>query len=481
MKRLVVLLLIAMGLRLGLIAQGGQFYIPDEERVKLAQYLVGTNTTDDALSRIRRVLPREHTAYTLLAAPSAWLWAQFTDPIMGEKAAASLLALCSVTIIALVYGIARQTGASEDEAFVAAVFMTASSSLFYFARHFVPYDGALMLGLMALWVSMRPRLRLIYLFLSGMLLCSAFLVYNGYWLLISVIGILLTVYDLPDSNRERLREIGRRVVRLAGGASVILLVMWGVALALDVPPTYTVQILISFSGTITHGALSEGWSLPWEYLWHAEHGLLVVWLVGVALTIQRLRAQRQGGRAWYWVLAIVLLYGGLVITSTVLQRFVVYGRLARPLVPFLALAAAYSLTPLLTGMDRRAVWLRRGLAVFLIAQTAWNFYTPLTQVFPRAFEAAHRDNFPSIEYYNTIRQKDVPSSIPNARYLFVNTFSLSLHFIVGSSSQPEGRVLDSAPNPLAYGPYLYEGYGPETRAILRSGITTMMLLEQDIP
>lgn len=481
MKRLVVLLLIALGLRLGMIAQGGQYYIPDEERVKLAQYLVGTNTTDDMLSRIRRVLPREHTAYTLLAAPSAWLWAQFSDPITGEKAAASLLALCSVACIALVYGIARRIGASEDEAFLAAVFMTASSSLFYFARHFVPYDGSLMLALLALWVSMRPTQRMSYLVLSGMLLCSAFLVYNGYWLLVAVIGVLLTVYDLPDSNRERLREIARRVVRLAGGACVIILAMWGVALALDVPPTYTVQVLMSFSGTINHGAFSEGWAIPWEYLWHAEHGLLLLWLAGVVLAVRRLVAQRQRGGAWYWVLALVLLYGGLVITSTVLQRFVVYGRLARPLVPFLALAAAYSLTPLLTGIDRRAVWLRRGLAVFLIAQTAWNFYTPLTQVFPREFEAAHRDTFSPNEYYTTIRQRDVPDSIPESRYLFVNTFSLSLHYIVGSSPQPEGRVLDSASNPIEYDPYLYEGYGPEDRATLRSGITTMMLIEQDIP
>lgn len=481
MKRLVVLLLIALGLRLVLIAQGGQFYIPDEARVQIAQYLVGTNTTDDVLSRIRRALPREHTAYTLLAAPSTWLWAQFTDPILGQKAAAGLLAFCSVACIALVYSIACQMGAGKDEAFLAAVFMTASTSLFYFARHFVPYDGALMLALLALWVSMRPRVRLASFLLSGMLLCSAFLVYNGYWLLVLVSGALLTLYDLPANNSERAREIGRRAVRLAGGACAIILLMWSVALALDVPPAYTVQLLMSFSGTILHGSMSEGWSLPWEYLWHAEHGLLLIWLVGSILAVQRLRAHRREGRTFYWMLAVVMLYSGLVLSSTVLQRFAVYGRLARPLVPFLSLVAAYGLTPLLTGIDRPAVWLRRGFAIFLIVQTAWNFYTPLTQVFPLEFIAAHRDQVSPIEYYTTIQHRDTPRSIPKVQYLFVNTFSLSLHFVVGYSSQPEGRILDSAPNPIQYDPYLYEGYGPEARAILRNGVTTMMLLEQDIP
>jgi len=72
--------------------------------------------------------------------------------------------------------------------------------------------------------------------------------------------------------------------------------MWagaGAALALLIPilaglavagPDYW-RTMVAFSGTVNQGNYAEGWSLPWEYLWHSEGwlgpGSCWVWPPGV--------------------------------------------------------------------------------------------------------------------------------------------------------------------------------------------------------
>ena len=62
-----------------------------------------------------------------------------------------LLSQISVISIALVYAIARRAGRDRVEALIAAALMASAATMFYYARHLLPYDSSLALGLLALW------------------------------------------------------------------------------------------------------------------------------------------------------------------------------------------------------------------------------------------------------------------------------------------------------------------------------------------
>ena len=137
------------------------------------------------------------------------------------------------------------------------------------------------------------------------------------------------------------------------------------------------QLSRRFAATITHGEYAEGWSLPWAFFWQAEGIVLVIALAGIGLLLWRSTA-----RGLRWAAAAAAIYAGLVVGSDLLHRFVVYDRLARPMWPFMCLAAAAGFAAVDEGRwlaGRRAFWsLRIVLGLFLI-----NSAPLFTQRYPR--------------------------------------------------------------------------------------------------
>src|SRR4029079_4041194 len=110
----------------------------------------------------------------------------------------------------------------------------------------------------------------------------------------------------------------------------------------------------------------EGFSLPWAYLWHAEHGLLLVWIAAVILVVSGAGAwnARRLQTARLWVIAAGVIYLGLGFSSAFLHVFVVMGRQSRQIVPFLCLATAAAAAEWLQRRPR-ASWLVAACAVAL--------------------------------------------------------------------------------------------------------------------
>jgi hypothetical protein len=107
---------------------------------------------------------------------------------------------------------------------------------------------------------------------------------------------------------------------------------------------------VQFASEVTNGGFDEGWLLPWQYLWSADGGVALVYLLGVVALVSGLNRSPDGvtRRGLFWLAGAAALYGCLVVGSNVLQRFAVYDRLARQLVPFLCLAAAAGLIRITT-------------------------------------------------------------------------------------------------------------------------------------
>ncbi len=446
-RRLLLIALVALALRVLLVFSGGQFYWPDENRYGQA----GEMLEELSHAQIRRVALRlsggDHPLFNVFALVPAFVQRHFGP---SPRIPGVYFATYSAGSILLIGLIARRLGSPPGEALLASALLAASSSFFYFARHVVPYDVAMMLNLAALYVGARPGDRLTASAWCGVLAGCAFLTYAGYWTLSAVVVLTHVVRSpgLPQAIR-------RGVVVIAGLATPAAVVM-----AITLPfGGNLVRSLAGFSQAVTQGEFAEGWRLPWEYLWHAEHGVLVVWTVGTACALGLIRRVSPTSKAA--LMGIATVYGLLVFTSTVLHKFVVYGRLSRQLVPFLCLATAGALWSLRDSVSVRFRVAFIGAVIALVlVQAAFNMSTVFRVTFPREFLSEALSD-PRVTSPDDLFPINVGHIYPSP-----TTVQLPNEFI----------VLRRTPHPLQFLPYQYEGYTPAERAVLRSRDINMTLL-----
>jgi hypothetical protein len=207
-------------------------------------------------------------------------------------------------------------------------------------------------------------------------------IYNGYWT-IAAAAILVPVLTQSRSVRDGLWRI---LMSAAGGCVIVGLIV----LVDGLHGGRLVEDYRSFVDRVTQGSFGEGWRLPLEYLWHAEHGLLVAWLISLGWCLVTLRRASASPLVRAGLVGLVFVFVALAIGSTLLHRFVVYGRLARQLVPFFCLISAYAFAR--WWQQPRSV--HRGMtmatAAALVVQTAVNFSQSFALVFPADIERRFR-------------------------------------------------------------------------------------------
>jgi hypothetical protein len=448
-RALVAIMAVSLALRIVLVISGGQFYWGDEARYEEAREIASGLGRDAMLTALKRMDNGQHPLYPIVGViPAAIERAVGTD----SRIPAAFFATFSVLNIGLLALVARRSGASPLESTMAAALLAVSTTFFYYARHLLPYDVAMFFGLLSLSFGAADTRHLSPSLLCGVFAACTFFTYTGYWTLGGA-ALVIHVLRTQDTTAALRRA-------LVGGLGLVGTVALIVGASAITSGGELVRRLIDFSRTINQGTFSEGWRLPWEYLWHAEHFILVLWLLAIGWCIARLRSRRLPGSAYVGLVGAVMIYATLVILSVLLHRFVVYGRLARQLVPFFCLATAAFLHAVYTSWpsSTRRSW-TAAAAIAIVTQAAFNFATPLRQVFPDQF-------------LREARSMSVP---PGAVVMAVN----AKHLYPG----PEPITLPSryvvvkeAPHPLQFLPYQYEGYTPTERQALRSADITMRLL-----
>ena len=359
---LALLMLIAYGLRLLLIVNGGQLYHPDELRyyrsVEAAKHIFN----GDFKNAIKTLLKYEfhqgiavaklvpalfHRFIHNLNHDDNLLWKDlWHTPPQNFRLPALIFALPSVICVGMLYLIQRQAGANNAEALLSAFLLAASQSFFFFAKHLLPYDIAILIGLIAIYAAFRLRSRrYINALFVGWLAFLVFWIYNGYVTLAITIGILYCVFLAAD-----MRDALRRALGMATGALLFFLPI--VAFNRVFLEENVILQMMTFSETVNHGEFSEGAIFPFLYFRDVEGAMSIVWIVGLALAAWRIASQRPSGgrrRAWLWFACLLSLYLTMSVLSTGLQQFVVYGRVVRSLVPFIAMVCAYAFAPRLSA------------------------------------------------------------------------------------------------------------------------------------
>jgi hypothetical protein len=452
--RLAALLAISYALRVCLAFRGGQWFWPDEARYGIARDAAYEFAHRQWGLAFRSLLGgADHVLFRWIGLPVAAI-----EYLVGGNhpaLAACYFGLFSVGVIYLVWAVALRAGAAEPEALWSAFFAAAANSLFYYSRHYLPYDAALFGMMLSLLLAVGPWSAR-RSFLVGVAAGLAFLTYNGYWLLG---GCILCLHALLGAGGLRRLPARALLAFLGLLAPIAMFVALGAWASGGVLSSYR-----AFAGSVKQGNFHVGFRVVPEYLWAAEGPMLVVMLAAFGYAILAPAPGRRRRLLW-WASAIVGIYGGLVLFSDLLPVFMVYGRLSRCLIPFLCLGAGAGAAGFLEGRGAlRGAW--TGALLLLVAGLgAMSLSVPLRQVFPDRF----MDVF----------SREV-SGVPGRAYAFyrvLGTESL-VEKVLGEGEKAQGYPeLFHRDNPLQFRPYQFEGFTVEQRRQLDSSNVAMRVLE----
>ncbi|GAB4501156.1 MAG: hypothetical protein Fur0035_06970 [Anaerolineales bacterium] len=215
---------------------------------------------------------------------------------------------------------------------------------------------------------------------------------------------------------------------------------------------------LQFSQTVTQGDYSEGWSLPWEYFWHAEGGLLVILLVLVLIAL--ISTPQLNDRLRLYLTGLLFIYICLVIPSVVTHSFVVYGRLARQMMPFLVLIAAFGLQQMFffSHYGRYFFSISVGLCVVF---AGFRYADAFQQIYPLEFAEEAQIRYAQFRISNAAIDFRSPTLCMKGNYIAANV----KYIYPSPETLPDiqGDLLMSDPHPMNFIPYLYEGYTPQQR------------------
>lgn len=447
------ILALSLALRWALILKGGQYYFSDEGRYETSRVFAKLTAEGNFGAAFAQffVAP-EHLGFKIIGIIPA-----LVEQISRESLVlpALLFSLFSVLNLYLIYKISIRGRATERESLIALILAASSMSLLYFSRHLLPYDIALTFGLLAVYFALDEKPNTKTSLACGALGFACFITYNGYW---SLAALDMMIHVLR--GKKNFAELIRKALFTAIGFILPAILLFILA---SLAGTNLLAEYRSFSATVNQGSFNEGWSLPFEYFWHAEHWLFIA-LIALSISGVAQAIKRRDHFPILWAGAIIFLYACLIIPSVFLHAFVVYGRLARQMIPFLILLSASGLTKLEQDTSSGQKIARVTLAV-IVLQAAWNYKASFDLSYPREFAGQAQSLRPEFVFSEKRLTFGAPTLCQNNGFIIENV----KRFEVPPEPNPaiQGELLLSAPHPDNFIPYQYEGYTPEQRQIFR--------------
>jgi hypothetical protein len=447
------ILFVSLLLRWILVLRGGQYYFSDEGRYTtsraFAESILQGKFTE---SFSQFFIAPEHLGFKIIGIIPA-LIEQFTRESLAIPAL--FFSLFSTLNLFIIYKISQRMGVSARESLFALILAASSMSLLYYARHIMPYDSAMTFGLLAVYTALAERPGFKTSPACGALGFACFITYNGYWSL-AALGMLIHAFRGSSNIGELIRKASLTAV---GFALPAILLFFPALLA-------GTNLLIeyrTFSTTVSQGSFDEGWSLPFEYFWHTEY-LVFIALIALSIFAVVHAFERKDNSPILWAGAIAFLYLSLVVPSVFLHSFVVYGRLARQMTPFLVLLSASGLARL-EQVVSSAQKLTKFLLAIIVVQAAWNYKASFDLSYPREFAQQAQAQFPEFQFSEKRLAFGAPTLCQNNGYII----EFAKHFAVPPEPNPpvQGQLLLSAPHPDNFLPYQYEGYTYGERQKLR--------------
>ncbi|TNF34756.1 MAG: hypothetical protein EP312_05625 [Gammaproteobacteria bacterium] len=318
------LILFAIAIRIWLIFGSGQLLGMDGPEYfgnALAVYnQLSTHSWQDALS----TPVYAHWGCILFGTLAFFL---LPDWLNQQEMFALVFALPGIINILLLYGITLRLENNHRAALIAAALYTLSFSAIYHIRYVHPQELSMMFFMMGILVTLKKPQNTSATALSGLFQFMCFFVYYGYWIL-AFIGLLFST--IHGIQRKRDFVLSGGMASIGFFAPLIAFVVIGNHYGADY-----IGHFIGFSQSITMGDFNLGHIVPFAFFWNTEGFLFVLWCLCFLFSFHRANKTMQ-----YCIAGISLIYGILVISSNLLGQFVVYGRIAKMMVPFFCVLSA---------------------------------------------------------------------------------------------------------------------------------------------
>lgn len=467
-RRIVLAILVSSFLlRMILVSLGGQYFFPDEARYDTSRFAADILWAGDIVGFLKALHSADHFLFKAIGVLPATLQIIFGS---SPKIPALFFSLFSVASLWLTWRIVHRIGENERAALLSISLFALCSTQLYYSRHLVPYDMAMAFGLLAVFIGLRKPARAVDSILCGLSSACCFLTYNGYWIL-GGFAMLVHVLQQPQT----FATTGRRALFSVMGlvAPIAFIILISAAAGGDLFGSF-----IRFSGTVTQGSFSEGWMLPIAYFWHSEHLLILLWVVALLFGLWDSTVGSRKESVRFAVFGIIFAYGTFVVFSVFLEKFVVYGRLARQMVPFCSILVALFLEKLWT-CNLKIKPLITVIVLIVVCQAAFNFKQNYTHTFPSDFlqlaSEASGQNFPS-KPHGFYSDLSVTTETEECEVLFAHYIYPAPHPVTES-----GEIILQRPHPQQFLPYQYEGYTPDQRSKFQSVDISMKLILKRIP
>jgi hypothetical protein len=234
----------------------------------------------------------------------------------------------------------------------------------------------------------------------------------------------------------------------------------------------------AFSGTVTQGEFKEGPSLIVNYLLESEGVFFILLLSGIFCALfTRFKkrtmsfADHSTQRLFFLCLIVILLNCALLaLGSAVFHKFVVYGRLVRPMVPFFCMAAAIGWRIGLRHISRKDFKIAALASLVLVAtfHSLSSLYEIHQVNFPLPYFAEMRAKFGMFESVSCLGSKEKIAPIfPKGTLVLINPIFIYPP-IEKTLITPEGEILSQAKHAMGFRPYHLEGFLRSERELLRS-------------
>jgi len=447
-----IILLVSLALRWLLIFQGGQYYFSDEQRYETSRNTVNLIVEGHPKQALIHLLTRpEHLGYKIIGLFPATVERLARESLLIPS---TFFSIFSVLNLLLICQLSRRVTGHSKEPLYALLIAASSVSLLYFTRHLMPYDTAMTFGLFALHVALTDKPSLKTSLLCGGLSFLCFITYNGYW---SLAGLAM-ITNVLRSDRNLLSLVQKGFFTAIGFVTpVIFLLIVAIRFGENLLTEYR-----TFATTVSQGSYAEGWSLPFEYFWHTEH--LAILALGLLSLYAIIESKGHNKSLNVFTAGLIFVYLCLLIPSVFLHSFVVYGRLARQMMPFLILLSASGLVRLeqnfLLGQK-----IARFVFVVIFIQAAWNYSTSYQLSYPRQFASKAQAQYPDFDFSEKRLGFGAPTLCKNNGYIIENV----KYFVTPPEPNPpvQGELLLSTSHTDNFLPYQYEGYTYEQRQKFR--------------
>ncbi len=390
--------------------------------------------------------------------------------------------------IGLLYRIYRQFFAAGFALLGVALYASLVNTNVYL-RHLLPYDHALFLFLVALWLLLSsPALSHRRYWWIGVLSGFSYALYPGYFmgpLLLLGLGMAQAVAPGVPAGARRAYS---RFVPVAGQLAGLVAVLGVFELLAQLAGTSYLASSRYIATTVTQGSFAEGFSFIGTYLWQVEGwmgvGLLVLFVVGVLLAACQARQ---------FQIAIVVLplknlliisflawlgYAGLVQFG---HKLVFYGRILHFFVPFIVLGAVVALRALAQRWPSRqkavlgvggglALW---HFAAFTLTYRAVSYPCDVayshgiidSRQIIRAKTTGCSTNLIAYRTFGPLIRDQRTAAYPQYEVVnFAYLYPLGCYQPVVKDGR---KLIAAVPYFMKYPAYQFEGHSPAERALLR--------------